>query len=757
MPSVEDGELEEASGAESEVSGGRGSTGALDRTEEDFTREGAKTTGFLGKNSEITWLQRLRQENKYGEGTTESNDPNAQRMQEISGPSLRSHATGTTNVALPEADEGFTVQDSSYHLNDLAISTYEAVDPYEMPTSEHAQLLFMTYMQRVHPSYPIVGRVNLQNQFVKYMARPGNKPPPKWLAIVNLIFAIAARYTHLVQADWQGDERDHTIYFARARMLGLDTETIFNHPDLQMIQILSLVSIYLLSVDQVNRSWNILGFAIRSATALGLNMRNDSAELPDGLKEIRYRLWWAMYNLEHRLCAMTGRVNCIDDDHCTTPLPVPLTEDDFDSEQGTKLLNKEHQRVARAPSSNSPTPASGDRPDSTTSSRSGSNRAAESRSPSTAQTGNNTGMDWTKDVSPNSSLYFLHAIQLARLTQVMFNKLYNPRAIEGRWTDIQKSIRDLDNQLENWYRKLPSVFDFRRKQRDKDFYEPRVALGCYYFSTKQMLHRPCLCRLDRKIQGQSNRSLEFNRASAQACVQAAKDQLGQIPDEPNSVGLMRTFPWLSTLHLLVQALTVLTLEISFRAHHMPQHADELIEDAKKGVRWLHNLGEENLAAARAWRLSQEMLIQASVKMGRVIDDLPQTLPRSAAAFNQDAMMPDTTMGTSQIYGRGQEHAQNMQYGTNYPATTMAFSNMPLPDLTAFSHGAMGAPAYHMFDQDGTHGPADMDPSQMQFTENPPHLQFGTMPTDAEMNFMNQYTDHQDDHTAGPRGGRSGFG
>jgi len=59
--------------------------------------------------------------------------------------------------------------------------------------------------------------------------------------------------------------------------------------------------------------------AIRWATALGLNMRNESTTLGDSLKEIRYRAWWALYTLEHRLCGMTGRVNCILDDYCTTP------------------------------------------------------------------------------------------------------------------------------------------------------------------------------------------------------------------------------------------------------------------------------------------------------------------------------------------------------------------------------------------------------------------------------------------------------
>lgn len=69
LPPLENDAASEVSGAESEVSGRVGSTGALDKTDEDFTREGAKATGFMGKNSDVTWMQRLRHENKHGDNT----------------------------------------------------------------------------------------------------------------------------------------------------------------------------------------------------------------------------------------------------------------------------------------------------------------------------------------------------------------------------------------------------------------------------------------------------------------------------------------------------------------------------------------------------------------------------------------------------------------------------------------------------------------------------------------------------------------
>ncbi|KAI9870333.1 MAG: hypothetical protein M1823_008774, partial [Watsoniomyces obsoletus] len=112
-------------------------------------------------------------------------------------------------------------------------------------------------------------------------------------------------------------------------------------------------------------------------------MRNDSVKLKDPLKEIRYRVWWALYTLEHRLCSMTGRVNCILDDHCTTPLPVPVDEDKFESEEGLSLLSKEQQKTNRAPFLNSHSPSViSSSSDSRSRSATKASGATESRSPS---------------------------------------------------------------------------------------------------------------------------------------------------------------------------------------------------------------------------------------------------------------------------------------------------------------------------------------------------------------------------------------
>lgn len=55
---------------------------------------------------------------------------------------------------------------------------------------------------------------------------------------MNLLLAIGAKYSHLIGAEWRGDDCDHLIYMTRAvHLLGLkNTVMIISGPDLQLVQ-----------------------------------------------------------------------------------------------------------------------------------------------------------------------------------------------------------------------------------------------------------------------------------------------------------------------------------------------------------------------------------------------------------------------------------------------------------------------------------------------------------------------------------------
>lgn len=218
-----------------------GSLEAVDRADEDHNRtEQSRATGFMGKSSEVSWMQRLQKEAE-------------QRAR---------GQPGMLDLNQDDDDDEDTKDELSlhtlnYHLDDLDISVPEPVQRYNMPPRQLADRLFEEYLKSVHPFFPIISKplfcAQYQTFFENSSRSTAARPGDKWLAILNMIFAIAAKHSHLVNAPWRGDENDHLVYLARARLLSMNGEVLFSHPDLQQVQVEALIAFYLLASDQINR------------------------------------------------------------------------------------------------------------------------------------------------------------------------------------------------------------------------------------------------------------------------------------------------------------------------------------------------------------------------------------------------------------------------------------------------------------------------------------------------------------------------
>lgn len=222
-------EVDEASPASS-----IGSLEAIDRADEDHNRtEHSRATGFLGKSSEISWMQRLQRE-------AEQRARGQPGIQELD----------------PDRDEP-PLHALNYHLDDLDISVPEPVERYAMPPRKLADRLFNEYLKSVHPFFPIISKPLFRSQYQTFFGSPSRstatRPGDKWLALLNIIFAIAAKHGHLINTPWRGDENDHLVYLARARLLSMNSEVLFSHPDLQQVQVEALIAFYLRASEQINR------------------------------------------------------------------------------------------------------------------------------------------------------------------------------------------------------------------------------------------------------------------------------------------------------------------------------------------------------------------------------------------------------------------------------------------------------------------------------------------------------------------------
>lgn len=354
------------------------------------------------------------------------------------------------------------------------------------------------------------------------------------------------------------------------------------------------------------------GIAIRLAVSLGLNLRNEDPLLSRSSKEIRYRVWWALCFVERTLAMMTGRAAAFAESDCSAPLPLPVEEEEFVNEKWFEedspvamLRGLSKHDLAMAPEPGF------------TSVLTTSDAAAESASqalPSYQRP--------ELQIPPSKALYFLYHCKLGILAYNTLSRLYRPRVMNVSWASVQSEISKLRTRLAEWRYMLPPALDFNSEQSDPQFLREQVDLGLSYYSTVVTLNRPCLCRIDRKIPNQSGEAEDFNRSSAVACVDAATSMIGLLPDDPRTVEMYSAGPWWSLVHHLMQAISILMLELSFRAEHWPEKSDIILDTARKALTWLECMSERDNAAYRAWHLSSSMLQKVAPKVGRTMGERP---------------------------------------------------------------------------------------------------------------------------------------
>jgi hypothetical protein len=197
----------------------------LDHTEEDFNRdEKVQAVGFVGEHSEMAWLYRLKRDLDQGRATPASDNTDR--------PSISS---------------------LNYFQDDREISILQNVDPTERAQQDLADKLVENYFQAVHPAFPVIGKEIFLAQYRSFYSSANVRPGKRWLAVLNLIFAIAAKYSLLAENQPLVNPDEDLVFFARAWRLSIGNVVLLDHPNLQQVQVEGLAAFYLLSTGQVNR------------------------------------------------------------------------------------------------------------------------------------------------------------------------------------------------------------------------------------------------------------------------------------------------------------------------------------------------------------------------------------------------------------------------------------------------------------------------------------------------------------------------
>lgn len=142
-------------------------------------------------------------------------------------------------------------------------------------------------------------------------------------------------------------------------------------------------------------------------------------------------------------------------------------------------------------------------------------------------------------------------VRIDILMDKILSGLYSAQKSAKSWKAAQKEIASLSDELEAWA--LHSLVRGPTAATDatseNNLSRKQLLLYIYYHNAKICITRPCLCRLDLRIKGQSEQSIRFNQKSAEACIGAALDITSMLPDPPNPAWFYGHGPWWCAVHI----------------------------------------------------------------------------------------------------------------------------------------------------------------------------------------------------------------
>ncbi|KAJ5161356.1 hypothetical protein N7492_006748 [Penicillium capsulatum] len=549
---------------------------------EDYNRsDKSRATGYIGANSEIAWIQQL---------NSQASKRNDEETNSAINPQLQ-----------------FPVDDSiasmNYHLDYKSLSKPDLTTPFDLPPKSLADALYQVYLEKAHPSFPVIRPDLFHDQLDRCYCEKRN-PGRKWLALFNVILAIACALSRL-SAQKQPHAVDEDVFSARARALGLSGQLLYDHSDLQQVQTETLMAFYFLIQSQINRSWKMIGIAARSSIALGLNIDKRTNILDVKSREARRHLWWSIFRLESILCVMTGRVSCLGNASLSGSPPflgselclkIPDIAQPIDQLQWTVHMD-------------------------------------DSKLDSQGRL--------LGSLVPTRSLYFFYMVDLSLITHDMINDIYATDSSQVGWRWTNGLISKFSQKVAYWASTIHPSFGFQNGQVQQIPTRSSVqfSLALKYYSTLILLHRPCLNGPAFKSRSDSPDSgARLTDKLAFRCIRASLAVIALLPDQPCLDWVYEVPQWWDLLHILTQAIVILLLGISVdplpadRGNVAPL-SDLPVENpvwasVEKGLFWLECMGETSEAARRAFHFIKSIIQRIVPSKVLRHEDTPQTIEKS---------------------------------------------------------------------------------------------------------------------------------
>ncbi|KAK6221702.1 transcription activator protein acu-15 [Colletotrichum tabaci] len=207
---------------------------------------------------------------------------------------------------------------------------------YALPPRRLADNLLDLYFDNVYIFYPWVHVPTFRSRYDALWTLDGQQedspeeatdvglggykcPLPVFYCALNAMFALGCEFSQ------SPDKQAASVTFY-GRLRELLRDEILDHSSISHVQVLLLVSHYLLTTRYPNRCYNMIGMASRMAVGLGLHLEKAGSVPSTIATQVRRRLWHGCFQMEMFVSMTLGRppVIMVNDD---VPLPDAIDDD----------------------------------------------------------------------------------------------------------------------------------------------------------------------------------------------------------------------------------------------------------------------------------------------------------------------------------------------------------------------------------------------------------------------------------------------
>jgi hypothetical protein len=179
---------------------------------------------------------------------------------------------------------------------------------------------------------------------------------------------------------------------------------------------------------------------------------------------------------------------------------------------------------------------------------------------------------------------------------------------------MSKAIDELLKTVDAWSADLPEPFDFANSQVLSTLQRQRFYLTLQFYSRKITVARTSMYRWDCRNKKYGHPDIGQEREQMAAiCMESAYNILSHLPDKPDVVRLMRIAPSCHILHMLMQSMIVLLIELDSPFRNGTEQTGTIFACIEKGMRFLLTMAVRNAAWRRAWQICRNLYSRLAPK------------------------------------------------------------------------------------------------------------------------------------------------